>query len=88
MATGLPIIIPNCNDSFSTALHHCVEYDNGFEFRRGDAKELHKYLENLLSNSDLRRKMGERSSQLVKDKLNWSSITARTLSLYEETLKR
>ena len=84
MATGMPIIIPHCTGSYSTNLHHYVQYDNGFEFEEGNTEELCDYLKKLVTDKKLRKKMGLRSRKLVEEKLDWSVIAVQTLKYYEK----
>jgi len=81
MATGLPVILPRSDRNL-----HYLEYKNGFNFQRGNPKELQSCLEKLVVNADLRQKMGLRSNKLVKEKLSWDAIASQTSTFYQEML--
>ena len=80
---GLPLII-----EASPIEIYGIEYGNGFTFEPGNVEELRKYLEILIYNDKLRRDMGAKSSLLVKEKLNWASITTRYLDTYSQVIKK
>jgi len=81
MATGLPVILPRSDRNI-----HYLEYNNGFNFKRGNSSKLQDCLEKLVLNPDLRQQMGLRSSKLVEEKLSWDVITKQTLALYERVI--
>jgi glycosyltransferase involved in cell wall biosynthesis len=87
MSTGLPVIV---GKSFVSRCE--LEYDNGFSFdvRRpgGDFGTLIANLKKLISNPELRTKMGRRSRALVEDKLNWEKISKTYLDLYKIVLEK
>lgn len=55
---------------------------SGFTFQRGNAKELQKVLELVLSDSSKVSKAGETSKRLIETSFGWDSIIMRTLALY------
>ena len=81
MATGLPIIIPRSYRNF-----HYIENNNGFDFTRGDSKELMECLEELIIDENLRYKTSINSRQLVERKLSWNAIAKQTVDLYQKIL--
>ena len=80
---GLPLII----EASPTEIYG-IEYGNGFIFEPGNVEELRKYLVILIYNDKLRRDMGAKSSLLVKEKLNWASITTSYLDTYSQVIKK
>ena len=80
---GLPLII-----EASPIEIYGIEYGNGFTFEPGNVEELRKYLVILIYNDKLRRDMGTKSSLLVKEKLNWASITTSYLDTYSQVIKK
>jgi glycosyltransferase involved in cell wall biosynthesis len=86
MATGLPLVVCKYHklreDSRDTT--HLIEYNNGLSFIRGNALELASCIEKLSIKDSLRRKMGDRSRELVEDKLNWETIASQYLTAYQE----
>lgn len=82
MSTGLPVIIPR-----SKWMNHLLEYKNGFSYTEGNTEELRAHIERLIENTKLRQDMGNRSRELVEDKLNWNLIAARTLKIYSELIE-
>lgn len=79
IATGLPVIIPRSYRNL-----HYIEYRNGFNFTRGNSKELKNCLEILIVDEELREKMSLKSYKLVEEKLNWNVITKQTVDLYQK----
>lgn len=81
-STGLPLIVRK-----SPFITHAVSNNNGFVIRRGDVRELRRYLELLIGDDGLRAEMGRKSRQLVERKLNWRRIVTRFLEEYKGALK-
>ena len=80
-STGLPLVISRCPvETFA------IENENGFSFEIGNVQELRRYLEILIRDDGLRKRMGQKSRQLVEQTLNWSSITGKYLTAYTSTL--
>jgi glycosyltransferase involved in cell wall biosynthesis len=57
---------------------------NGVVVQPGDAKAFGKAMEKILYNEDLKRRMGEASLELARDKFSWQKIAASTIVLYSE----
>jgi glycosyltransferase involved in cell wall biosynthesis len=81
MAVGLPIVIPLMSNT-----SHLFEYDVGFHFPPGNILALEKHLESLVLNKNLRENKGLQAQRMVADKLNWKSVNAKTVAIYEEAL--
>jgi glycosyltransferase involved in cell wall biosynthesis len=81
MAVGLPIVLP-----FLGSTSHLFGYDVGFHFKRGNITELATCLELLVSDKNLRRKKGLEGHRMVTDRLNWQSVNAKTVSIYEDVI--
>jgi glycosyltransferase involved in cell wall biosynthesis len=62
MASGLPVIVTDvCGSVGDIVLHG----DNGFVFPAGDASALAAQLDELASNASLRRRMAQRSREII-----------------------
>jgi phosphatidylinositol alpha-1,6-mannosyltransferase len=87
MSTGLPVII---GKSFVSRCE--LEYGNGFSFdvrgHGGDFDTLIAHLQKLISDPELRARMGKRSRDLVEDKLNWEKIAKTYLNLYKMAVEK
>lgn len=60
---------------------------NGLFIRPRNAKEITEKVNILLSNEQLRKKMGERARQTVLEKFTWEKIAVRFEKMYEEFKK-
>ncbi len=80
MAASLPIIakIGTLPESI------LIDKKNGFFIK--DSADLAEKLDNLFSNSELQKKMGEESCQMVKN-FDWENITSLILKEYEQIKK-
>jgi glycosyltransferase involved in cell wall biosynthesis len=56
--------------------------DAGFVFKRGDAQDLRKMLQLLLSNSAMRYDAGRRGQERVRQHYLWDSVAESTASVY------
>lgn len=61
---------------------------NGFFVRPRSAKEISEKVNLLLSNEELRRKMGERARQTVLERFTWEKIGKRYERMYKKFRKR
>jgi glycosyltransferase involved in cell wall biosynthesis len=61
---------------------YAVGNGNGFTFEIDNVEELRRYLEILIYDDKLRKKMCRKSRELVEQKLNWKAITMRYLEAY------
>lgn len=57
---------------------------NGYLVRPRSATEIAEKVNSLLANDELRKKMGERSHQIVKEKFTWEKITADFERMFEK----
>ena len=79
-AMGIPIVTTNavgCRDVVQNGL-------NGFLVPIKDDEKLSEALEKLIINKQLRKKMGDASLKVIKDKFESSIIISQTLKIYEE----
>jgi len=60
---------------------------NGFLFRPGDARELARALERLITDAELRERMGQRSRALYRDRFSREMMIGRIERLYDEVLQ-
>ena len=77
MSMELPVIIKN-----HPLTRYLVENNNGFMYPYGDVITLNRYLNILIKNKELRKKMGRNGRLLVEEKLNWNKITLEYLESY------
>lgn len=82
MSCGLPVVLAN-----SLQTSHLLEYNNGFNFSKGDSNEFRTCIEKLIQNENLRLHMGQLSRRLVEEKLSWEVIAKKTLDIYGTILK-
>jgi len=82
-STRLPVIIARY-----PVETYAIEKGNGFMFEVGNVKDLQRYLEILIDDCELRKKMGRRSRLLVEQKLNWKTITLQYLHAYFSALNK
>ena len=65
--------IPECAD---------VVEDHGVTFRRGDAEDLRRVLQELCDQPERVRQYQARAADFICEKYPWDQITAQTLKLY------
>ncbi len=81
LSAARPLIV---NDDLATS--YLLEYNNGLKFRRGNIEELAYRMEAYIKNPDLIQKHGEKSLQLVKERLSWKNIARQSLNIYNGAL--
>ena len=72
MAYGLPII---CSRADGTELYLVKENYNGLFFKEGDKLDLANKIEQLLIDESIRKKMGENSLKIIKEKENINVVS-------------
>ncbi len=82
MASGKPVVARNIIGPKGIVTHGY----NGFLFN--DITELIGYLKTLLSDKELRKKMGKNARKTVKDKYTFRKVAKKYLRLYEHLLGR
>ena len=82
MAAGKPIIASDI-DGYASVLSHGVD---GLLSPPKDVRTLYHALGSLMSDSDLRQRMGARGRSKVEE-LTWASIAQRTVDYYQEVLE-
>jgi len=60
---------------------------NGFLFRPGSALELAQSLERLITEPDLRERMGRRSRKVYSDRFSREAIIGQIEQMYDEVLR-
>ena len=78
---GLPLVIAD-----APVEKFAIENENGFAFKIGDVATLQKILKKLVEDKELRKEMGQKSRQLVEQKLNWKNIASQYLEVYKQTV--
>lgn len=61
---------------------------NGMTFAKGDINDLACKLEILLTNPELRKKIGKDSRKWVKAHRNWSTTTTKVVEVYDSLIER
>lgn len=82
MASGKPVIasdIPGPQDIITHGY-------NGFLFEKGNVDELKKYLEILLEDKELRKKVGENARKRVEEKYTIEKVAGKYIKLFGELL--
>lgn len=58
--------------------------DHAVTFRKGNIQDLHDKLQYLLEHEEVRRNIGESSSDYICNKFNWDKVVESTLKLYSK----
>lgn len=81
-AAGRPLVGSNLG-----GIPEVIEHGaNGFLFRPGDSRELAQALERLITNPELRERMGQRSRALYGDRFSREVMIGRIEQMYDEVL--
>lgn len=80
MACGKPVVATNLPGTAQT-IHNGV---NGFLYNPDDAESFTKYLNTLLSDPSLRKRVGQAAWATVKDEYKWETITGKLIKILEE----
>jgi phosphatidyl-myo-inositol dimannoside synthase len=83
MAHGRPVVASAVGGLLDLVAHG----ETGLLVPPGDAKGLREALTWLLSDGDLRRRMGEAGRARARERLSWERATAETLRAYEDALR-
>ncbi len=81
MALGLPVICTRAGGNPEAVEHG----DNGFLFDPGDTEGLHRAIDQLLKDPDLRIRMGARSAEIVR-RFHVNETIRKTEEVYRSTL--
>jgi len=80
MACGLPVIITNkCN------FPEIGKYKAGIIIEP-NINQLGRELENLISNPNLCKEMGENGRKLVRERFTWDEVADQMINLYEKII--
>lgn len=82
MACGKPVVTTNLPGTAQTVQNGI----NGFLYNAGDVKTFTKCLNTLLSDQNLRMRVGQAAWTTVKDKYTWANITENLTKVFEDTL--
>jgi glycosyltransferase involved in cell wall biosynthesis len=80
MAVGLPLIIsriPGVTDLAN------IEGETGYYMPPGDLGDLKAAMLRLGSNESLRRRMGQRASEVIRGSFGWEQHVTKWMQLYE-----
>ena len=79
-ACGVPVIAPKL-----PALEEVVEEGKtGFFYQPGEFKSLAQKIMLLIENKDLRKKMGQKGMEVVKEKFEWQKLANRYVKICED----
>lgn len=78
MASGKPVVASDIPGPQDVITHG----KNGFLFEKGNASELKEYLELLLSDEKLRKKIGENARKRIEEKYTFTKIADEYLKLF------
>ncbi len=82
LACGVPLVASNAGGN-----PEIVEHErNGYVFRMRDVDSMVRYINTLLSDKSLRRRMGAESRRIAEEKFEWNIIADKTFSFYKEVL--
>lgn len=82
MRAGLPVIVSNVGG----AAEAVIEGVTGYSVPPANIDALHKRLQELVSNAELRKKMGEQGRKQYEAELTFTKMFERTLQVYEQVL--
>jgi glycosyltransferase involved in cell wall biosynthesis len=85
MACGVPVV---ASHSGATAEAISRPGENGMLVTRGSAKALAEAVETLLSDADLRRRMGAAARERVLEEYTIERMTERTVAVYEAAINK
>jgi len=80
MACGKPVVATNLPGTAQTIQNGV----NGFLYNPDDAEALTKYLNTLLSDQNLRKRVGQAAWNTIRDKYTWETMTENLIKVFEE----
>ncbi len=83
LASGRPVILPRANIG-----HYLEDGREALLLREGDAGDIAGRVETLMSDPDLRRRLGDNGRAFARAHFSWPDIAARIAAFYRETLAR
>ena len=83
MALGKPVVASNIPGIQDVITHG----KDGFLFEAGNVSQLKEYLELLLEDEDLRRRIGKNARKTVEEKYTFKKVADSYLELYEEVIE-
>ena len=83
MTFSLPVICSVCDGTERDLVYDGV---NGFFFRENDAVDLSEKIIALFNDPGLRKKMGEHSFEIIKNKVNLDTVSDRYVNAYKTIL--
>ena len=83
MALGKPVIASNI-----PGIHEVITHGrDGFLFKAGNVSQLKEYLELLLEDEELRKRIGKNARKTVEEKYTFEKVADSYLKLYEEVIE-
>src|SRR5690625_4825019 len=82
MRAGLPVVVSDVGGAGEAI----TEGVNGFIIRQGDVTTLRNRIENLVSDAQLRQRMGVAARKYYEDYLTFDQMYQTTLSVYHQVL--
>ena len=83
MALGKPVIATNGGGTNEVV----IENENGFLIQPGDTKGLLNNLTKLINDKTLRDRLGERGSEMAREKFDIKKMAKNYVSVYENLVK-
>ena len=82
-ACGVPVVVPRL-----PALEEVVEKGKtGFFYQPGNSKDLAKKIMLLIEDKEMRKKMGQKGIEVVKEKFEWQKLANRYVEICENFVK-
>lgn len=84
MALGLPVVASNVG-----GIKEAIENGkNGYLVENGDIVKIKSSILELISNSELRRKMGDEGRKIIEEKFSEKEMLEKTEGIYKEVLRK
>ena len=63
-----------------------VHEETGYLVERSDINSYNRYVKRLLTDENLRKRMGKKAAEYVKENFNWDVITEKYAQVYEQVV--
>jgi glycosyltransferase involved in cell wall biosynthesis len=84
MCYQLPVICSVCDGTEKDLVQDNV---NGCFFKEGDAADLQRKIDYILSNEQIRTTMGQQSLRIIEDKINIHTVADNYIEAFEYVLR-
>jgi glycosyltransferase involved in cell wall biosynthesis len=82
ISCGLPVVIPDLQ------LSHIVGYNDGFKFKPGDERQFLKYVEKLIKDSDLRKRMSMNARVAAVAHYSYKTNAEKLIGVYTGVINK